>query len=84
MEGFKKLLKVEYRFFTVTVPEPVEEFVKANFYYLNGRVRLHHEFDGKLLMAIETGKVDDNIPGENFTLVEYLESKGASVEDYHL
>ncbi len=84
MEGFKKLLKAEYRFFTVTVPEPVEAFVKANFYYLNGRVRLHHEFDGKLLMAIETDKVDDNIPGENFSLVEYLESKGASVEDYHL
>ena len=84
MGGFKELLKAEYKFFTLTVPEPVEAFVKAHFYYLNGRVRLHHEFDGKLLMAIETDKVDDNIPGENFTLVEYLESKGASVEDYHL
>lgn len=83
-EGFKALLKTEYKFFTVTVPEPVEEFIKANFYYLNGRVRFHHEFKGKLLMAIESDKVEVNIPGENFTLRQLLEGKHAMVEDYEI
>lgn len=83
-EGFKALLKAEYKFFTVTVPEPVEEFIKANFYYLNGRVRFHHEFEGKLLMAIESDKINENIPGENFTLRHLLESKHAKIEDYEI
>ena len=83
-EGFKALLKAEYKFFTVTVPEPVEEFIKANFYYLNGRIRFHHEYKGKLLMAIEADKVDENLPDETFTLRQFLESKHAKVEDYEI
>ena len=83
-EGFRALLKAEYKFYTVTAPEPIEEFIKANFYYLNGRVRFHHEFDGKLLMAIESDKVDANIPGENFTLRQFLESKNAKIEVYEI
>lgn len=79
-DGFKELLKIEYRFFIVTVPEPIDEFIKANFYYLNGRVRFHHEFDEKLLMAIESDKINENIPGKNFTLRQFLESKDAKVE----
>ena len=83
-EGFKALLKAEYKFFTVTVPEPVEEFIKANFYYLNGMIRFHHEYKGKLLMAIEADMVDENLPDENFTLRQFLESKHAKVEDYEI
>jgi hypothetical protein len=83
-EGFKTLLKTEYKFYTVTIPEPIDEFIKANFYYLNGRVRFHHKFEGKLLIAIESDKINDNIPGENFTLRQFLESKDAKIEDYEI
>jgi hypothetical protein len=83
-EGFKALLKTEYKFFTVTVPEPVEEFIKANFYYLNGRMRLHHKFERKLLLALEGNTIDEIIPKENFTLRQFLESKHATIEDYEI
>ena len=83
-DGFKELLKSEYKFFTVTLPEPIEDFVKANFYYINGRFRLHHEFARKLLIAIETDKVNENILGESFTLMQLLERKGAVVEEYNI
>ena len=35
-------------------------------------------------MAIEADKVDENLPDENFTLRQFLESKHAKVEDYEI
>lgn len=83
-DKFKEMLGKEYRFFTVSSEEPVEDFIKANFYYLNGRVRTHHEDASKLLLAIETDKVDEKIPGKDCTLKQFLESKGAKVDAYEI
>ena len=83
-KGFRTLLKTEYKFFTVTTPEPVADFIKANFYYLNGKVRFHHKFEGKLLLALEGDTIDEIIPNENFSLRQFLESKHARIEDYEI
>jgi hypothetical protein len=83
-EGFKTMLKSEYSFYTITVPGKINEFIKQNFYYLNGRVRLHHKYEGKLLMALEGESMDEKIPDEEFTMREFLESKHAQIEPFML
>ena len=82
--GFKKMLNTEYRFFWVTPQEPVTEFIKAHFYYLNGRIYIPSIEENKMLLAIKTENLNDNIPGENFTLRQFLESKHARIEDYKI
>jgi hypothetical protein len=82
--GFKKILNAEYRFFWVTPQEPAKEFVKVHFYYLNGRVYIPRIEDNKMLLAIKTENLSDNLPGENFTLMEFLESKFAKVNTFIL
>jgi hypothetical protein len=83
-DGFRRMIKAEYSFYTLTVPGDIEEFVKTNFYYLNGRVRLHHKFEGKLIMALEGETIDEGIAGETFTLRQFLESKHAKIESFEL
>ena len=82
--GFKKMLNAEYRFFWVTPQEPAKEFIKAHFYYLNGRVYIPNVEENKILLAIKTENLNDNIPSENFTLMQFLESKHARIEDYEI
>lgn len=83
-EGFKAMLKTEYSFYTVKVPGDINQFIKSNFYYLNGRVRLHHKHEGMLLLALEGETIDENIPGENFTLRNFLEDKGAEIYGFEI
>ena len=80
--GFKKMLNAEYRFFWVTPQEQAKEFIKAHFYYLNGRVYIPNVEEKKMLLAIKTENLNDNIPGENFTLMQFLESKHARIEPF--
>lgn len=82
--GFKKMLNAEYRFFWVTPQEPAKEFIKAHFYYLNGRVYIPSIEKNKMLLAIKTENLNDNIAGENFTLRQFLESKHARIEPFEL
>jgi hypothetical protein len=35
-------------------------------------------------MAIESDKINENLPGENFTLRQFLESKHARIEEYEI
>ena len=37
-----------------------------------------------MLLAIKTENLNDNIPCENFTLRQFLESKNAKIEDYEI
>jgi hypothetical protein len=82
--GFKKMLNAEYRFFWITPQEPAKEFIKTHFYYLNGRVYIPSVEEKKMLLAIKTENLTNNIPGENFTLRQFLESKHARIEDYEI
>lgn len=82
--GFKKMLNAEYHFLWVTPQEPVKEFIKTNFYYLNGRVYIPSIKENKMLVAIKRENLNDNIPCESFTLRQFLESKQARIEDYEI
>jgi hypothetical protein len=53
-----------------------------HFYYLNGRVYIPSVEENKMLLAIKTENLNDNIPGENFTLMRFLESKHARIEPF--
>lgn len=82
--GFKTMLKYEHSFYTITVPGKIDEFIKQNFFYLNGRIRLHHKYTGKLLLALEGESIDIKTPHEEFTIGEFLESRGATIEDFEI
>lgn len=82
--GFKKMLNAEYRFFWINPQEPVRDFVKAHFFHLNGRVSIPCHTENKILLAIKVENVNDNLTGENFTLLQFLESKHAKIENIEL
>ena len=82
--GFKKMLNAEYRFFWVNPQEPVRDFIKTHFFHLNGRVSIPCHKDNKILLAIKEENVNDNLTGEHFTLLQFLESKHAKIENTEL
>jgi hypothetical protein len=82
--GFKKMLNAEYHFFSVIPQEGVKEFVKEHFYYLNGRVYIQSIEENKMLLAIKTENLNDTIQGENFTLMQFLEDKHATIKKFDL
>ena len=78
------MIKSEYSFYAITVPGEVDDFIKNNFFYLNGKIRKHHQHFGKILLVLESKTIDKTIPGENFTLMQFLESKHARIEEYEI
>ena len=78
------MLNAEYRFFWVNPQEPVRDFIKTHFFHLNGRVSIPCHKDNKILLAIKEENVNDNLTGEHFTLLQFLESKHAKIENTEL
>ena len=54
--NFREMLANIYEFFWVVPAEPVDQFVEAHFYKLNGRVYIPHMEDKRILMAMEWDK----------------------------
>ena len=54
--NFREMLANIYEFFWVVPAEPVDQFVEAHFYKLNGKVYIPHMEDKRILMAMEWDK----------------------------
>lgn len=79
LQGFKVMLRAKYYFFWYTMEGDIEEFIKNNFYFLNGKVYIpQHNRSGMILALRKTRKI------ENEKIMNFLKEKGLHRSEYTL